>query len=196
MSLDLLTSPRRMTDLDAVNASLRAFGQHPVGDIDTNTNSRKAADALGRTLVRVQSEPWNFCQEHDFKLEPDEDSFITIGEDILSWELSGTDSWRRLQLRDGRLYDMDNKTFIFEAPVQVTASRALKISDLQTIPAWYIAILAAIDFVGSERPDDPVLRQLELLRVEARRNLENWDSRAAPGGLKSSSPHFARIRRR
>lgn len=194
MSLDLLTTPRRMTDLDAVNAALQAYGEHTVGRIDQTTNSTKAANALGATLMAVQGEGWNFCSEEDFELEPDADGFIIPADNILSWTTSGKDVYRKVQMRDGKLYDLDNKTFVFTEPLVVLASRGLVLSDLQAIPARYIAVKAAMLFITGEKPTDPALQSLEVLRRDAHRDLMEFDK--AAGGLVANSPHFQRIRGR
>lgn len=194
----ILTSPRALTNLEAVNLCLEALGDRRVSREDQTTNSIKACTSIGRALMSVQSMGYDFSVQERVRKLPDTTGTIMFGTSTINVRGAGTDAWRSLILRGNILFDLDRNTKVFPVgvPVYVTASIASPLTLLPAPASWYVAITAAIDFVGGLKPDDPVLRILVQTQVEAKVNLENMDVKVRPGPLTVTSPHFARIRGR
>lgn len=194
----ILTSPRALTNLEAVNLCLEALGDRRVSREDQTTNSIKACTSIGRALMSVQSMGYDFSVQRKVRKLPASTGLITFGTSTISVAGDYTDAWRSLILQGTNLFDLDRNTKLFPVgvPVFVAATIARPLTSLPAPASWFIAVTAAIDFVGGLKPDDPVLRILAQTQAEAKVNLENMDVKVRPGPLTVTSPHFARIRGR
>lgn len=202
----ILTSPRALTDLEAVNLCLEALGDRRVSRVDQTTNSIKACTSIGRALMSVQSMGYEFSVREDTQVLPTANypnapvgkGPVQLGTTALSVSGAATDAWRSFTMQGLNLFDLDENTVYFPlgTAIHLNVVRARPLPLLPAPAIWYVAITAAIDFVGGLKPEDPVLRILAQTQEQAKINLENMDIKVRPGSLVSSSPHFARIRGR
>lgn len=202
----ILTSPRPLTNLEAVNLCLEALGDRRVSREDQTTNSIKACTSIGRALMSVQSMGYDFSTSENVKYlpvpyvsgAPAGHGAIILGANIMTVQGYGPDGNRSFINRGELLYDLDRETEFFPngKTVHLTVSRARPLIHLPAPASWYVALTAAIDFVGGLKPEDPVIRILAQTQQTAKINLENMDAKVRPGNLVTSSPHFNRIRGR
>lgn len=191
-----LEVPGRMDALSAVNFMLDKYGEGQVSRLKETVSAVKAETILAQTSVDVQSEGWNFVTEEEKTLTPDVNKQILVPQDIT--QLVPIGIWRGSDwiIRDGKLYDRRRVSFEFSYPVLVKATRAYEFSELPQQAIQYITVMAAISFVSSEKPEDPVLRMLQGAATRARTMLEQYDNRLGSNNLVDVNPHFSRHRRK
>jgi hypothetical protein len=149
-----------MTELDAVNEMLMSIGQAPVNTLAVtgiqDVNIAKAE--LTKVSRRVQSRGWNWNTDDNYTLNPDVDGAILIPEGALKVDASDTGSnlvQRRHPTKNAMaLYDRDNQTFTFTAPVAVQIIWGFAFEDMPETARTYIATSAGRKFqsrvVGSQ----------------------------------------------
>lgn len=132
------------TELQAVSELLAAIGEDPVEDIDNLPPSGHTALAVLRGTSRDHQEEGHwYNMEADYLLSPNGDNEIIIPDGIIS--LAGTDA--DLIERRPRLYDLENKTFTFTAPVSVAVILHLSWDELPSVVRRYVTAMAIERFV-------------------------------------------------
>ena len=129
--------------LAAVNRILAAQGLPPVNTIDgdTSKNTQIALSMLRQASTDIQSEGWAFNTEYEYPLSVDAATgFINIPENITRW-FSDAEPW--LIQRGSRLYNRQDKTYIFTTAVDGTAQFELEWNELPLEAKTCIAARAA-----------------------------------------------------
>lgn len=106
----------RTSTLDAVNQMLSCVGGAAVVSLDNDNPEIAAAVAiLEETTRAVLSEGWNFNTEQDYPFAPNNDGFILIPDNLLSFAVSfekhGSDYL--IVERLGKFYNKLNHTYVF-----------------------------------------------------------------------------------
>ena len=144
--------------LGMVNICLSAIGEAPLpsetvlDSVPIGTDAYIAKDIVHETMLEVQSRGWFFNTEDDYDLIPDNNGFIGVPLNILRIDSNvGTTS---VIVKNGRLYDRGNKTFIFTTNQTL---RVVFLVDYENLPInayQYIAYRAARKFqqkvIGSD----------------------------------------------
>jgi hypothetical protein len=133
-----------MTELEGVNITLQTIGEMT---LTTATNiadvyeAQTALDILTETRRSILTEGLNCNTDTDWELTADASGYIAIPSSMLRVE-STTDNYI---MKDNKLYDKDNHTFIFVASSthKVDATWDLDFDNLPHTIAYYIAIKAA-----------------------------------------------------
>ena len=130
--------------LDAVNQILSGIGESPVSSLDSGLPDAEFAERfLEETSLDIQESGWQCNTDTNLLLSPNVSGFIPLPADTLRVDSSGPDAYRDLVERDAKLYDRDNKTFIFTRPVTVDIIQQLGFESLPFRLRKYIAAKAA-----------------------------------------------------
>lgn len=137
------------SELDAVNAMLRAITVSPVTGLTTlPPDAQMALQTLRETSRDLQEEGWSFNTDIDYSLLPDSTSGqIEIGTDVL--RIDGLDE--DYVERNRKLWDRENDTFVFPigTAVKVDIVRHYVWDTLPSVARRYITALAIEKFVTS-----------------------------------------------
>ena len=143
------------TKIGMINICLQAIGETPfpegtlVEDLGSGTDGSIASDTVERTMIEVQNRGWYFNTDYNFKLYPDDNSFITVPPNILRIDVGNTYNKHKVILKGNRLYDMENKTFKFDTFVEADVVWLTDYSELPPAAYMYIALRAARKFQQS-----------------------------------------------
>lgn len=147
-----------MTELEAVNEMLMSIGQSPVNTLtvsgikDVSIAHQRLQQATRRTLTRG----YTFNTDEDYELSPDVDGIVILPSNALRIESMDTANlvMRRHPNKGMAVYNKDERTFIFTAPVSLKIIWAFPFGDLPETARNYIATVAARRFqskaIGSQ----------------------------------------------
>jgi hypothetical protein len=163
--------------LDMINRCLFAIGEAPypdgtfVEDIPFGTDGDMARREVENTMVEVQTRGWFFNTDYDFKLIPDEDSFISLPPSALRLD-SGNKECGRYILRNQRVYDMQEQTFVIDKEyIEVDMVWLIDYENLPVEAYEYISARAARKFQQRSISSPELATLLEREEVDALTNL-------------------------
>lgn len=131
--------------LNAVNILLQSINELPIADeadIAALQEAQLAEQVLEETLFQVLSEGWDVNTDEDWVFTPDYLGAIALPSNILDI----SDKTGRYYMRDWRLYDKENKTFIFTEAVLCDVVWNLDFNGLTHPLRYYITIKASRTF--------------------------------------------------
>ena len=134
------------TELSAVNSILGAIGQSPITTLEfENPEIHFVYNLLKECNLDIQSEGWSFNTELHYKMTPDANGHIAIGDNILHIDISDEDKDRFTDVvkRDGRLYDKVNHTDVFTEDVYLDIVWLFTYTDLPQVFRRYVAYCAS-----------------------------------------------------
>lgn len=157
-----MTTPIKLTRLQAVNRMLSALGEAPVNSITSTTDSQTALClvVLDECLSDVLLEGWAFNSEKDVTYQLDSNSQIALPADVIDLVSKSQD----VTIRDGLVYSRTTHTNVFSAPLTLNV---LYYQDFDAIPEAaraYVAARAARTVY--ERLNDQSDKANGLLRTE------------------------------
>ncbi len=133
------------SELDAVNELLAAIGEDPVEYLGIMPPSGNTALVTLRAAnTAIQSEGHWFNQDDDVTFYPDGNTKEIY---LPSNALAVYASEQKCTKRGGRLYDRENKTYKFDAPVDCTVVYQLPWDELPNSAQRYITATAIETFV-------------------------------------------------
>ena len=134
-----------LTTLDVVNDMLGLLGERRVNSLDEPHPMIPDARAkLGAATAWVQADMWWFNVEYP-TLTPQ----AVSGELLVPNDTASCDSmtqYPRLAVRGRRLYNLDDVTDVFTAPIRVRLHRIVPFEDCPILARAYIAARAKLDF--------------------------------------------------
>ena len=141
------------TRLQAINQMLSGIGQAPVVSLDVaNPELALALDILESVNREVQGEGWHFNTEVNYPFTPDVNGNISVPQDVLSLSDNKTSNVQKYQtvLRNGKLYDKVNHTYIFPtgSPIKCDVVWLFDFEDLPQPFKDYITQRATRVFAG------------------------------------------------
>jgi len=142
-----------MSELDAVNKILAVAGDSPVQTLeDDYIQAILARQILTRTSRKVQSLGWWFNEDESVTLIPSITGIITLGTNVISC-VANNDAGTVIQ-RGDRLYDRQDRTYVFTQNVNADLVLALEWSELPQAAREYISDVACTqynnDFFGAQ----------------------------------------------
>lgn len=188
-----------ITELEVVNEMMDAIGSPSVNTL-TGTLSEDVSMAkrlLDSVRKEVLMETWNFNKEHEVPLSPDSTTgSITLDSDVLSVDVTpGYNTDVDVIQRGNKLYDRENRTYVFEDDLTVDLVRDLEWSLLPEPAKNYVKIKALRRFLDQQDPDqrshaytvqDEVRARVTLHRSEtANADKTIFDSHSAAQGIKT-----------
>lgn len=193
-----MASPTQLlTKLDAVNMMLASIGQAPVNSLAV-TGIRDVAIAtlaLDNTTREVLLHGWNFNTDWDYPLAPNAQGHIVIPHGVL--DLDPVDKTKDCVIRwsggEARLYDKDNRTFVFDGIVRCNVIWGFEFEELPQAARQYIAIRAARIFQSQVIGSDILFRFTEDHEAEALALLARSESRNKDKNFFASGADVNRI---
>lgn len=155
------------TKLQAVNRMLRALGEATVQSIANNPDVTvsDAVEALEQTNRDIQSRGWSFNTELDYELVPDVQGLIYVPNDTLA--LDANDPHMYVTIRDNRLYNVGEHTFVFNGPVEVTYVHLIPFEHLPEYAKTYVIATAVHEFITDGAASGDAIRKAEQRAYEA-----------------------------
>jgi hypothetical protein len=142
-----------MSELDAVNKILAVAGDSPVQTVtDDYIQAILARQILTRVSRKIQSLGWWFNEDESVTLIPDIDGYITLATNVIS-AIVNNDAGTVIQ-RGDRLYDRQERTYVFTENVNADLVLALEWDELPQAAREYITDAACTqynnDFFGAQ----------------------------------------------
>lgn len=128
----------------AINIALSVVGEQLIeNDVSIEgIYEAEVADLLIETTkTEILEEGWSFNTDENWEMLPDVNGYIVIPTTALRIDPSstGTNAIRK----DGKLYDKDNQTYIFESSVECDVVWDVDFDDLPSIMKSYIVLKAS-----------------------------------------------------
>lgn len=168
---------------------LSMIGEAPVNTVDGSKSADVSqADTILTEISReIQSGGWHFNTEYQVELTPDSvTSEIYLAPQTLRIDIEVADSrvgttgkYVDAVQRGNRLYDRENKTYVFTDMVKVTVVYGL---DWEVVPQpakQYIAVRAGRVFCDRMIGSSDLHRVHFLQETQALMNLRNWEAEMA-----------------
>jgi hypothetical protein len=162
-----------MTKLDIINAMLASLGESPLNELDARhpvvSSGLRIIAQKTKTIQLNSGAGWWFNKLPKYTLKLDVNNRIAVPQDLLSYS---TDYPNRLGIKSGYLFDLDNDTDVFTAPVSISAIRDVEYTDLPNAILDCIAYEAIFDFSRDNEGDTEkmksISRQAERSWIAAR----------------------------
>jgi hypothetical protein len=145
------------TEVEAVNAMLRAVGEAPISNISVGAltaDIQTAVDLLRATNRSVQERGWAFNTESDVELDLDANGHAVVALNILAIDTTEREWDRVLVQRGNKLYDKKNHTYVLTRKPKCDVTYYLAWEELPEAARQYITVKAARIYqqgsVGSE----------------------------------------------
>ena len=168
------------TELQAVNAMLRAIGESPVNTISgtTTTDVAIAIQTLTSINRRVQSKGWHFNTDYNVVLDIDNSGNIPLGTTIASVYSPSND----VAMRNQKLYDRVNRTFTFTRSIQDAVTiTILEFENLPEVAREYITQIAKKEY------QQEIIGQFTANQENTQSEMDAWsnliDDEAARSGV-------------
>ena len=122
------------SELEAVNAMLRAIGESAVSTLEnvTTVDVTTAKNILSDVNREVQQKGWHFNTEWDVTLTLDSDNRLPVGNNVMS--VYSPTKLLTMRRRSGSMfvYDLDNNTFTWSS--SITDAVVIKLLDFEDLP--------------------------------------------------------------
>lgn len=155
------------TKLDAINTILASVGDSPISSLTDhqNVDVYNAERMLDEVSRKVQGQGWTFNTLEEMEIKPD----------VNSKKIRYSPAWIVIHSTDGNtyakrgdyLYDVTNKTYLFDTDITMTIIEALDYEDLPDCFKTYITAKAAIAFQSRYLGDSDVSQMLVAEMQEA-----------------------------
>lgn len=129
---------------EAINIAMSVIGEQLIEDavsIEGIYEAEVADLLIETTKTEILEEGWSFNIDTNWEMLPDVNGYIVVPEDVL--KIDASDVGTNVSRRDGKLYDKDNQTYIFEDAVECDITWELDFDDLPSIAQQYIALKAS-----------------------------------------------------
>lgn len=167
----------RTTKLEAVNTLLRNLGDSPVSALDLGGSVlvEKAQTQLDETSRMVQTRGWRFNTDYEFTFVREAvTNYILVPGNVLFITPSGKDRSIDAVLRDDRMWDRRNNTYVWTQSLVCDVTWYLEFEDLPEAARQYITIAAArvlqASALGSDSQEkftlDDEMKAMALLQRE------------------------------
>jgi hypothetical protein len=136
-----------MTELEAINDMLSLISESPVASLD---EANEVADAqiamqiLARESRTTQAKGWDWNTDENFRISPTLSGEVILPTNVVRCD--PTDSNIDYVMRQGKLYDRANKTFVIGQAVVVDMVSILPFEDLPEPARRYISMAAGRKF--------------------------------------------------
>lgn len=192
-----LDAPRKLSKLEAVNTILEAYGQDTVSALGSTSYASKAEGHLIRALNPLYLKyKMNFSTTPEEVWTPNEDGEIWVSPDVVKMVPDGSYYGRDYIEQDGRIYNREDNTYVFDGEVTFSTTRFKGWEDLPLAARWYVTMAACVSFLVTLKPGDPALPSYREALAGALGALEMDDTDRSGANVTDHSPFFARARGR
>ena len=184
----------KTTKLDAVNIILSNIGQAPVVNLESGNPMVEMAELVLDEISRtVQGEGWVFNTEYSYPFTPNPDNEIELPENVLSFDLPvGADKF--VQVRQGKLYDRTNHTYLFTDPVELDVTWLFDYEDLPEAFKNYVNVRAANVYAGRSVGSAEAVRFGQQEEIMARSGAIEYDTQQGDYNIFGDSQGLNRYR--
>jgi hypothetical protein len=136
-----MATPSSMTELEAVNVLLTTIGEAPINTLVGNqvVDVAVAKQVLTEISREVQSQGWHFNSEYGVVLTPNFDKKIAIPANTSRIDVNGID----VVNRGGYLFNLQDRTFIFDNPIEADIVYYQDFETLPDVAKRYIVVRAS-----------------------------------------------------
>lgn len=184
----------KTTKLDAVNIILSNIGQAPVVNLESGNPMVEMAELVLDEISRtVQGEGWVFNTEYGYPFTPNPDNEIELPENVLSFDLPvGSDKF--VQIRQGKLYDRTNHTYLFTEQVDLDVTWLFDYEDLPEAFKNYVNVRAANVYAGRSVGSAEAVRFGQQEEIMARSGAIEYDTQQGDYNIFGDSQGLDRYR--
>ena len=136
------------SELQAINTMLSIIGEAPVSSITENIGADVsiAKQILDESSVDIQSKGWNYNTELSYPLPLDSDSKVPVPTNCVWLTTRPSDNTSQVVIRNGFLYDKENRRFTFSGTQKVDMIILLPFEELPQFARRYIITTAGRRF--------------------------------------------------
>lgn len=191
-----------LSKIEAVNQLLDAIGEDPVTSLDNENyeDLDAAIRHLDRVSREVQAKGWHRNTEYGYKLSPDLNKRIPLPDNVLRIDTAktfrGVDVTQRSLNDFTYLYNLTDKTFTFDTPIEVEVVWLLDFEDLTPELQMYIAAKAAKEYQMSVLKAQSVDRFLRAKEMEAYAGALDAESELSDANSLRDNPRLYRMTHR
>jgi hypothetical protein len=128
---------------EAINICLQIIGEQIIeGDtsIDGIYEAEQADLLIETTKEELLSEGWSFNTDYNWELTPDNDGYIVVSENMI--RLDPSDTATKAFRKDSKLYNGEDKSYIWDAAVECDIVWNLDFDDCPPIFQQYVTLKA------------------------------------------------------
>ncbi|EEE42834.2 hypothetical protein [Roseibium alexandrii] len=178
-----------LSKLDAVNRMLDAIGESPVNSLESGLGDAENAERiLDNTNMDVQQKGWYANTERGVTLSRSISGEIFLPNNTLKVDTVGIDKSRQVVKRKNRLYDLDNKTYIFNKSLSCDIVYQLAWDELTYTLQRYITAMAARTFQRVSPTSTSLDQMIREELTEAWADLLDEESETADTNILNSNP--------
>jgi hypothetical protein len=166
-----------LSELEAINVILATSTQSPISTLDDNqiTDASLARNTLRATLVEVQTQGLSFNTETGYVISPDQNGYIILPRNTLKVDTDGASAGTNAVQRGTKLYNKDDHTFFWTAPVTLEITLGLSFDEMPPVVANFCVIRAARKYqdqyfgdsqVHSYTAQDELVAQAAMMEAE------------------------------
>jgi hypothetical protein len=129
---------------EAINICLQVIGEQVIENdlaLDGIYEAEIADTIIEATKEELLSEGWSFNTDTDWTMVPDTSGYIAVTPSML--RVDPSDVTNNVIRKDGKLYDKENRTYVFTDAVDCDVVWNLDFDDLPVIVQQYIVLKAA-----------------------------------------------------
>lgn len=129
---------------EAINICLQVIGEQVIENdlaLDGIYEAEIADTIIEATKEEILSEGWSFNTDTDWTMVPDTSGYIAVTPSML--RIDPSDVTDKVIRKDGKLYDKENRTYVFTNSVDCDVVWNLDFDDLPVIVQQYIVLKAA-----------------------------------------------------
>lgn len=170
---------QKQDKLAMINKCLQSIGEVPLlpetvlDTLPVGTDGETALRIVEETMTNVQARGWHFNTDYNLPLVPDTQGFITMPPNTLRVDFGNTEYRHRYQLKNGRIYDMKEHTFVIEETLEADVVWEVDYEELSIAGYEYISLRAARKFqtavIGSLETDSFTVRDEQEALVQLQR---------------------------
>ena len=163
------------TELEAVNSILEMAGELPVNELTETEASESllAWKTLHRCSRKVQKRGLNCNTEIEYKFIPDVNGYINLPTNTLAF--TNVQYSNTIFIRDGKLYDTQEQSFVFTQPVIGDLVLFLEYEDLPEHVREYILMLAARRFIANTIGSAELVKLTDADTAAAQRDFHRFE---------------------
>jgi len=182
------------TELDAVNLMLRAIGESRVLTLEdaTHEDAADALELLRHHNMTVQEQGWRFNARVNVLLTRDGSNNINVPTNTLRIETTGDSSNVAASYIDGKLFDLENNTFVWSQNLYCTYVLHYDFSKIPQSARNYIVQCAGLEYVGNEAAASGRATFTEKRKYEALAALRRSESLIRRPNMLTDSFHTAK----
>jgi hypothetical protein len=181
---------------------LGSIGQTPVNTLEVSgvPDVNRALRFLRETLKDLEAAGWSWNTDRNYKLLPDPSGYIAVPTGALEVDpedVSINISIRRNPATDNlSLYNADEQSFVFDAPVEVNIIWGYAFEDVPQAARTYVAIAASRKFQAQTVSSSSLDKFNEMDEQRAWNLLNRMERRVRDTNVFRSNPQAAKALRR